>query len=281
MLYHPSTKMETKQPSDYEIKALAEIHRWKDPSIGFFGRAASVVNWPLDKAAGMVSKVPGVEWAVERSIGGMVGLLNDAAQWSVRPRTILAEYRAADCDLREQGDIFSLDLADVDRVIGRLDLKYEGLAAAEGAATGLVGVLGVPADVVALAGLMLRAIGEYATYCGFDAWIEEERIFAMQILNLASSPNERAKRAALAQLVRIGRDVAARRMARGARTGVLSQVIEQMAKTVGGRLSRDKMDHQRGLREAGLPRGAVPLPRALPGREVRRGPDRSDRSSRR
>ena len=42
-------------------------------------------------------------------------------------------------------------------------------------------------------GLNLRAIGEYATYYGFDIGRQEERLFALNVLGLASSPSDAAK----------------------------------------------------------------------------------------
>jgi len=53
----------------------------------------------------------------------------------------------------------------------------------------------------------LRAIGEYATYYGFDIHKQEERLFAMNVLGLASSPTDASKALAMAQLVRIRTDV--------------------------------------------------------------------------
>src|SRR3989442_13668690 len=69
----------------------------------------------------------------------------------------------------------------------------------------------IPADVVALMSLNLRAVGEYATYCGFDVSSQEERLFALNVLAYASSPTDASKQIALAKIVRIARDVALRK----------------------------------------------------------------------
>jgi len=78
-------------------------------------------------------------------------------------------------------------------VIGWLAAKYKGAALVEGAATRAAGLLGIPPNIVALLTLNLRAIGEYATFCGFDISRQEERLFAMNVLGLASSPTDASK----------------------------------------------------------------------------------------
>src|SRR5215204_3703609 len=59
-------------------------------------------------------------------------------------------------------------LNDRPSIVAWLDVKYKGIALVEGAGAGSVGLLGIPPDIVALITLNLRAIGEYATYYGFD-----------------------------------------------------------------------------------------------------------------
>jgi hypothetical protein len=46
----------------------------------------------------------------------------------------------------------------------------------------ILGLPGIPPDVVALISLNLRAIGEYATYYGFNINSQEERLFVMNVL---------------------------------------------------------------------------------------------------
>ena len=93
----------------------------------------------------------------------------------------------------------------IDRAIGGLDAKYKTIAAAEGGAAGAAGLPGIPADVIALVTLNLRAIGEYATYCGFHIGSQQERLFAMNVLAFASSQTDVSKHAALAQLIKIAK----------------------------------------------------------------------------
>jgi hypothetical protein len=228
--------------SEYERSAVTSIHEWKSPKIGWFGRTMERVNWPLERAGDLVTEVPGVDWVIEKAIRGLVGLLNDLAHWSVRPDSIYEEYRRAGFDhIKTSSDVFSLDLEDADRVNGWLGAKYKTLAGAEGAAAGYVGLPGIPPDIVALITLNQRAIGEYATYYGFDISSQHERLFALNILQLTSSPNVAAKQAAMAQLVRVAQDVAKRKAWKDLEKYPFVRIVQIISRSLGIRLTRVKL----------------------------------------
>ncbi len=227
--------------SEYERLAVKSIHEWKNPQIGWFGKTMEVINWPLEKAGALITEVPGVDWVIEKAIGGLVGLLNDFAHKTVRSGAIYEEYQKAGFNIKTPSDIFTLDLEYADRVSGWLAAKYKTLAAAEGAATGYVGLPGIPPDIVALITLNQRAIGEYATYYGFDISSQQERLFALNILGLASSPKDAAKQVAMAQLVRIAKDVAKKKVWRDIEKQSFVKIIQIIARSLGIRLTKAKL----------------------------------------
>lgn len=237
------------KPSEYEENARSQIWRWKNPDQSWFDKAMAVVSWPLDTAAETVLKTPGLGPAIQKALAGTLGVINDISQWSVRPDAILEEYRQfTRIQVQALADLYTLDLYSVDRVIGWLDTKYEGIALVEGAAAGGSSVLNpvvalalIPADVVALLSLNLRAVGEYATYCGFDVSTQEERLFALNVLAYASSPTDASKQIALAQLVRIARDVALRKAWKDLEKHAAVQAIQQIAKALSIRLTKAKL----------------------------------------
>ena len=230
-----------KQPSDYERRALEQIHEWKTPELTWSDQAMRVISLPLDKAGDFIMEIPVLGDAIKRAIGGIVNVSNDVAQWSVRPEAIYEEFRTAGHDIHERPDIFSLDLEDVDKVVGWLAAKYKGLALGEGAATGVAGAPGIAVDIPTLVTLNLRAIGEYATYYGFDVSLQQERLFAMNVLGLASSPKDAAKEVAMAQLVRIAQDVAKKRTWKALEEHAFVQIIQQISKALGIRLTKAKL----------------------------------------
>jgi hypothetical protein len=237
------------KPSDYEENARHQIWLWKNPEQSWFDKAIAVANRRLDKAGEVVLKTPRLGPALQKALVGMLGVINDVSHWLVRPDAILEEYRHfTRREVTGLSDIYTLDLQSVDRVIGWLDTKYEGIALAEGAAAGGLGVLtpaaalaAIPADVVALMTLNLRAVGEYATYCGFDVSSQEKRLFALNVLAYASSPTDGAKQLALAQLVRISRDLALRKTWKDLERNASVQAVQQIAKALSIRLTKAKL----------------------------------------
>ncbi len=227
--------------SEYDRRAIAEIHEWKTPDLSWFGQAMRAIDWPLSKASDWILDQKLVAEAITNAISGVVQLCNDAAQWSVRPEAIYDEFRQAGHTLETPEELASLTLEDIDKVVGFLGAKYKGIAAFEGATTGAAGLPGIFVDVPALVTLNLRAIGEYATYYGFDVAMQQERLFAMHVLGLASSPKDAAKQVAMAQLVRIARDVATRKTWAALEEHAFVQIIQQIARAVGIRLTKAKL----------------------------------------
>lgn len=229
-------------PSPYEQRARVEIEKWKSPETGWMARAARAVSKPFDFAGNIVMNAPYVGAVIEKAVGGMVSVVNDVAQWSVRPEAIVGEYRErGHRDIVDLGTIRSLDLEHVDGTIGWLGAKYKGLAGAEGAATGWAGPLGIAPDILALVALNLRAIGEYGTYCGFDMTTQQERLYAMSMLGLASSPTDAAKATSMAQLAKIASDVARRKTWKDLERHAFVKLMQKIAQALGVRLTKAKL----------------------------------------
>ena len=229
------------EPSKYEQLALEGIHKWKNRRINGFGPAMKALGWPLEKAGDLIVQTPGLGDAIVKAISGIVSVSNDIAQWSVNPAKICEEYRKSGQAVHQLCDIFSLDMEDVDSRVGLLAAKYKGLGLAEGAAAGAVGILGIAVDIPALVTLNLRAIGQYATYYGFDVSFQEERLYAMNVLGLASSPKDTAKPVAMAQLARISQDVARKKTWQNLEEKAFVGIIQKISKALGIRLTKAKL----------------------------------------
>ncbi len=231
----------TVMPSPYEENALKEIAAWKHPALGWLGTAMRAVNWPLDKVGDAVMKTPGVGWVLEKSIGGLMNVTNDAARWSVPTgRDLRGVPKGRPCRARTRGPADARPGAGRphDRLARR---QVQGRGSHEGAAFGGMGLPGIPPDIVALVVLNLRAIAEYATYCGFDVSTQQESLFALNVLGFASSPGDPAKVLAMAQLVRIAQDVAKKRAWKELEKHAFVRIVQQIAKTLGIRLTKAKL----------------------------------------
>jgi len=235
--------------SDYEKRALAQIHAWKNPQQTWFDAAMVYVNKPLAIAGQAVDKIPGFTETCTKAMNGVVGLVNDASQWSVRPSAIFEEISdVSQQKITRLDQIQLLDLQVIDRSIGWLDTKYEGIALVEGAAAGgaavinpLVALAAIPADLTALLAMNLRAIGEYGTYCGFDMSSQEERLFSLNILALASSTTDGGKQAALSHLVKIAQEVAKKKTWEQLEKSVFVQAVSSIAKALSINLTKAKL----------------------------------------
>lgn len=225
----------------YDELAIKEIHIWKSPDIGWLGKQMESLSWRIDKVGNLLMDNM-VGNIINKSIKGIVSVSNDLAQWTVRPGAIFKEFRDAGHNhISDITHVQSLQLKEVDKVIGWLGAKYKGVALMEGASTGAAGLPGIPIDIVSLITLNFRAIGEFATYCGFDISTQHERLFVMNILALASSPSDASKELALAQLVRIAKDVAKRKAWRDLENHAFVVIIQNIAKALGIRLTKAKL----------------------------------------
>lgn len=226
----------------YDKKALVEIHAWKNPEITWFDKALSVINKPLDYVGDVILDNDTVGHVIKKSVNGLVSICNDAAQWSVRSEAIFKEFRGdGHHHINSHEDISSLALEHVDKTVGWLAAKYKGIALTEGAGAGAVGMAGMVIDIPSLITLNLRAIGEYATYYGFDIERQEERLFAFNILGLSSSPTDLSKNLAMSQLIKISQDVARKKTWNELNKQAFVQVIQQISKILGIRLTKAKL----------------------------------------
>jgi hypothetical protein len=227
--------------SPYDRRALAEIEAFRKPAQSRAGRVLGRITAPAGKAMDLVTGSV-VGEAVTRAIQGILSLLNDGASWSVRTEAIHSEFRAkGHLGVHSPGDIHSLELEQVDRTVGYLAAKYKALAAAEGAGVGALGGLAILGDIPLLAALALRAVNEFAAYYGFDTSLQSERIFALSVLTLASSPTVAAKQVTLAELSRasamLSRHAAWGELQRGASVNA----FKTSAEALGVRLTKGKL----------------------------------------
>lgn len=190
----------------------------------------------------MVLSTPVVGEAIQSSVQVLVGVCSDAVLWSVRPEAIFDEFRNdGHIHINHYEDIETLRLEDIDKTVGWLAAKYKGIALAEGAGAGVMGIAGMAIDIPTLITLNLLAIGEYATYYGFDITRQEERLFAFNILGLSSASSTMAKNVAMAQLVKISQQVAKKVVWEELEKQVFVKIIKQIANSLGIRHTKAKL----------------------------------------
>lgn len=227
--------------NEYEQYALEEINRWKNPPRTKLDDLMEVVAKPFDKMGGIILDNKAGE-AVTKAIHGIISLINDGTSWTVRDEAIFEEFRnEGHSYVRCHQDVHQLDLLKVDKTLGYLGVKYKLIAASEGVATGILGAPGIVADIPLIFGIVLRAIGEYATYYGFDLDNQAERAYALHILMAATSPSLAAKQAALAELARIAAAVARKKAWVEIEKFLSAGAIKKIGQALGYRITKGKL----------------------------------------
>jgi len=223
-------------PTDYEAQQIAEIENWMGHSPDILSRVADGVLGPI---TGVLARV-----IPEAAILGALDLANAAGQslsrhQSVKERAGVSHISELQCATLEQCDA----LAASERHWAM------GLAAAEGAVTGAVGLHGLPVDIPALVAQAMRAIHITGLCYGCELRSGWDRQLAIGILSAGGANNMKEKVAALAYLKNLrsrhARDVF-ERMAVEANDAAFSQQAvllgaKALAEQLGMNLARRKL----------------------------------------
>ncbi len=185
----------------YEAQMREEIEAWKNPDKGVLDKAFAVLNTPIIAAGDALMDVPQFGDALKKATEQTISTLSNTANWTLNTQGVIESYQEEPdiegSSIKTLADIKHLPIAVVDKQVKLLKSKYVALTSAQGVTTGVVGWVGIPADVVGLITANLRAIGEYATYYGFDMNDKGEQLFAMSLLAVATSASAEARKAAL------------------------------------------------------------------------------------
>ena len=185
----------------YEAQVREEIEAWKNPDKGVLDKAFAVLNTPIIAAGDALMDVPQFGDALKKATEQTISTLSNTANWTLNTQGVIESYQEEPdiegSSIKTLADIKHLPIAVVDKQVKLFKSKYVALTSAQGVTTGVVGWVGIPADVVGLITANLRAIGEYATYYGFDMNDKGEQLFAMSLLAVATSASAEARKAAL------------------------------------------------------------------------------------
>jgi hypothetical protein len=229
------------QLAPYEREVLAEIAAWKNPESTLARETMGRVSKAVDALTDHLRRIPGVDWTMENVAGGLLNLVNEITQDWVWSDAILREFQKRGHAVAASEDLAELPLEHVDKVTAGLSPKYVALAAAEGAATGYAGAAGILPDIVALVALNLRAAGEYATHYGFDTQKDEERLFALHVLNVVASPTDLNKELTLRPVIRVSNGIATRQGLESAGQFAFAKTLKKAVEKLGINLTKAKV----------------------------------------
>lgn len=225
----------------YEERAWSEIRLWADRPDTWFDKFAGGMDRALEGVLDIARKVPGVDWTIDELIAGIVRVTNEITQDTLSADRILRSYREDGLQVETLEDLHDLSLEVLDDTYDGLPSRYRRLALAEGAAAGYAGAAGILPDIFALTALTLRATGETALRYGFDISKPEERLYALQVLGMATRSVDAAKQVALAPSIHFARTLARNEAGRAVERAAVSRAIRNAARALGLRLTRAKM----------------------------------------
>ena len=222
-----------------------EITRWEIDPIS----STSGLSKKLDSLKDAVmSKVPeSISKPIADAMEGWMNVLHDVSDKFVRKEVLVKEV-ASDPAVLNSGlqvekieDLRKVHLEVLDRISLASLRGGKALAGGEGVLAGLAGFVGMAIDVPGLMSINLRFINQIANTYGFDIMAsEEERLFAFSVLG-ASNTSQAAKATFLKQLNEIAVAVAKRKTWKDLSKSVIVQVLQQIAKIVGIRLTKKKL----------------------------------------
>lgn len=175
---------------EYEQQQIRAIEEWEDRPPSHLARAVGFFSAPLTWAAKQVVPEPTMEQALSAAfsaasaVSGSDDLLQEAKALGFTA-TAVADFRDAPLHV---SDCLAASVA-----------KWaKGLAGAEGAVTGMAGVLGLTADIPALIILAIRTIRKIGYCYGFDTARDEERPFVLHCLSAGAANGVEEKKSAVA-----------------------------------------------------------------------------------
>ena len=188
------------QNVDYKAQVRQQVEHWKHPDSNLLAQSLAALAAPIDKAGDALMNAPQFGDTLKQAIENTIVTLSDVANWTLDVQDVIESYRNSSevsADIKTLADVKDLPIAIVDEQVKLFKSKYVALTSAQGVTTGVIGWAGIPADVIALITANLRAIGEYATYYGFDMSHKNEQLFAMSLLAVATSISSDERQAAL------------------------------------------------------------------------------------
>lgn len=229
--------------AQYLLAAKDEIIKWESQGPGFLSQIADFILWPAQKAAEALIPA-GVYDAVGKAIQGFLIGLSEVSVFTVSSGDLAMEHSRRQQRKSKIGQ--KLEAADL-HAKERWNWNL-GYAAAEGAATGAVGLPGLAADIPLLFTVAIRAIQEIGFCYGYDVTKPEERDYVLHILQTGASSDIKAKMqfvVLLKQMEQIllkvtwkkmSADLAAREISRLS----LMAAIREFAKSLGIQLTKRK-----------------------------------------
>lgn len=187
--------MQLNNDTDEQLQAaLQEIATWErdQKDIWFWEKLGRLPFMLLDKVTPTF-----IQEKLGQAVDEIGGYIQTGGKYLISERSVI-ERLQKNADLEGafslDGDgrltieqVAKLPLAVMNKSAEQLSSSRSTLAALQGATTGIGGIFTLAVDIPAILGLSLKIVQEIAICYGFDPAHKEERVFAVKVMQFASS----------------------------------------------------------------------------------------------
>jgi hypothetical protein len=173
--------------SSYESMQLSLIEKWKNEAPGIVSKA---IGWVLTPVTWVIQKI-----VPQKAIQGAIDAANQVGQWLTDTKDIIRDGKVNNID-----ELRHKDLELSDKLANEVHNWAIGIAAAEGAGAGAVGILSAPLDIPAVITLVMRTIHKIGICYGYECKTQEDKLFVLTILAASGANSMEEKVAALVTL---------------------------------------------------------------------------------
>ena len=227
------------KPTRYELQIIEEIKKGtpKKPK-NFFSNLFDNVNESLNKASSWLGNIPGVDTILNQVQDRTVRLFQDFSKKSFSSKEVIEKYAEAGFpQIKSTDDVGSLSLEEVEQVAKELRKKYLTLAQDSEEDSG-----NDASDIIALITLNQQAISEYAAAYSFDINLEQERLFALNIMEYAASDDAATRQAVLSRMLKVAHEISTKSTAgTNAAKPTFFDTLRTMSSSVSIRLLKAKI----------------------------------------
>ena len=228
---------------EYRNKVKEEINAWEKEGPGYLSNVTSFVLWPAMKAAELL--IPeGVSQVVSKAIEGCLNTLLWGADYTFSDKDVIATLTEKNNSLTSLKAIYNSD--DLENMDLSADYYWNQnlvAAIAQGGVYGFTGLVGLAANIPTLYTIVFRCIQQIALCYGFDTSKDDEKVFMLGILSIASASDVASKQAAMVFMRQIQVDIAKKTWKKLAEEGgraAIGPLVRQAAKSIGINLTKRK-----------------------------------------
>ena len=182
-----------------ERRILLQSEDWANQKANWVGRATSFLGRPVDMA---YKRVPeSIKASISQTILSILEKVRSLSQNTVRRQEVYDQLsELAGQDVRDARAVRRIPVALLDVAAGRIQKNHRNLALVQGGATGMAGLVGIPADLPSLYFLVFREVEELALCYGFPIDSEAEVAHLFKIVDIGHYVESEEKRKALLEL---------------------------------------------------------------------------------